>query len=626
MQDRAQMLQAIVDSDDLPSFALDDQLRYVVFNRAHAVVMQALYGADVAEGHRILEYMSVAEDRTLAQRNLELALCGEAVVGEAFSGEEGRERRLFEVHHLPVRNGDAVVGVVVRAVDITERRRSEERWRETELRFRQLFEYSPAGKSITWLSGEIHINPAFREMLGYTEEELANTRWQEITHPDDIELTQHWVDPLLAGERDDARFRKRYVRKDGTVVWADVATRLLRDAAGQPLYYLTTLLDITDRVRFEDELKAGERRYRELVDHMSSGVVVYELAPDGRDFVIREFNDASERIERRSRDDVIGRLVTEAFPSVEAFGLLAVLRRVAETGGPERFPVALYEDDRIASWRDNYVYRLPTGDVVAVYDDVTERKQAEDDLRRLNDELEERVALRTAQLEAANAELESFAYSVSHDLRAPLRAIDGFSAMIAEDAAGRLSEDDLEHLGRVRRAAEHMGVLIDELLQLARASRGDLELEDVDLSELASSVIADLRTAQPGRAVEAVVAPGMRAVGDRALLRDVYANLIGNAWKFTGRHAEARIEVGVLDGAADRVLFVRDDGAGFDADRAARLFGAFQRLHSADEFEGTGIGLATVQRLVARHGGRVWAEAEVEKGATFYFTLPVGDA
>jgi light-regulated signal transduction histidine kinase (bacteriophytochrome) len=213
-------------------------------------------------------------------------------------------------------------------------------------------------------------------------------------------------------------------------------------------------------------------------------------------------------------------------------------------------------------------------------------------------------------------------YSASHDLRAPLRAIDGFSQMIVEDAADRLDADDLEHLQRVRAAARRMALLIDHLIALSRTSRQDLLLAPTDLSAMAESVLADLREAEPARRVSAVVEPGIVVHADAALLHVILTNLLANAWKFTSHNGSARIEVGARAGQDERAFFVKDDGAGFDPAKAEHLFGAFQRFHAAEEFEGDGIGLATVQRLVAKHGGRVWAEAEVDKGATFFFTLP----
>ena len=267
----------------------------------------------------------------------------------------------------------------------------------------------------------------------------------------------------------------------------------------------------------------------------------------------------------------------------------------------------------------------PDGEVVEILGvtrDISERKRAEQEIRRLNDELEERVLQRTAQLEEANRELEAFVYSASHDLRAPLRAIDGFSQMVAEDAAERLEPVDEEHLQRVRAAAQRMGALIDHLLALSGSSQADLVYETVDVSEMATSILDELRLRDPQRAVESVVQPGLVAEADATLLHLILANLLDNAWKFTGKHETARIEVGADDAGKERAYFVRDDGCGFDGAAAERIFGAFWRLHTSDEFEGDGIGLATVKRLVAKHGGRVWAAAEAGKGATFFFTLP----
>jgi signal transduction histidine kinase len=273
----------------------------------------------------------------------------------------------------------------------------------------------------------------------------------------------------------------------------------------------------------------------------------------------------------------------------------------------------------------------PGGDSLRVYvTDITERKKMEDKVREseeairaLNADLEERVRRRTAELEAANKELEAFSYSVSHDLRSPLRSIDGFSQAFLEDFGSAVPEEGREDLERVRRATQRMGRLIEDMLLLSRVTRREMHVQATDMSALATDVAEELARDDPQRDVEFSIEPGMTAMGDPQLLRIVLVNLLGNAWKFTSKHEHAHVSIGtVQDPERGTAFFVRDDGAGFDAKYKEKLFVAFQRLHAQEEFPGTGIGLATIQRAVRRHGGDVWAEGEVDRGATFYFTIP----
>ncbi|EEF59118.1 sensor histidine kinase [Pedosphaera parvula] len=254
--------------------------------------------------------------------------------------------------------------------------------------------------------------------------------------------------------------------------------------------------------------------------------------------------------------------------------------------------------------------------------EITERRQAELEIQRLNAELEKRVSERTAQLEASNKELESFCYSVSHDLRAPLRSIDGFAHALQEEAGPTLNATSRDHLHIVRSATKHMGRLIDDLLQLSRLNTSQMRLQPVDLSQVAQRIVSDLQRSQPGRSVEFIKPSNLIVQGDERLLSIALQNLLSNAWKFTAKASAPRIELGMEHNNGETLCFVRDNGAGFEMAFAGKLFRAFQRLHSTQEFPGHGIGLATVQRILNRHGGRVWAQSAPNQGATFYFILP----
>jgi signal transduction histidine kinase len=261
--------------------------------------------------------------------------------------------------------------------------------------------------------------------------------------------------------------------------------------------------------------------------------------------------------------------------------------------------------------------------LVALTQSETRQRRLAEELALLNRDLERRVAERTAELELANKNLESFTYSVSHDLRAPLRAVTGFSEILAREFHDVLGERGRHQARRIAAGARQMNALIDGLLTLSRVGRADLNRVAIDLTALAEAIVRELQDAEPQRSVDVRVERGLRAMGDPVLLRAALTNLIGNAWKFTGKNAEARIEIGrAEDGGGDAVFFVRDNGAGFAMEQAPKLFGVFQRLHTQEEFPGTGVGLATVEKIVARHGGRIWAEARPDQGATFSFTLP----
>jgi len=519
-------------------------------------------------------------------------------------------------------DGEPHILVVVR--DVTEQRRAEAAVRQSEALLRGILDNLQDAYVRTGPDGRfIMVSPSAArlygfdsadEMIGLPAESLYADRADREAMFEQLRERGHVVDYVGRG-----------LKTDGSTFWVSLNAQFLRDDEGEAAGTEGFIRDITERKQTEQALRQSEGVLRGLFDNMPSGAAIYEVRGDGSrgsDYIIKDFNATSLRIEGKTKDEVVGKSLLDLRPTIEEYGLIPVLQRVWQSGEPALFPSTLYIDERYANWYENRVFRLPSGEIVAIYDDITKRKQAEEEIGRLNAELEQRVLERTAELEAANSELESFAYSVSHDLRAPLRALDGFSQILLDDYGARLDDEGRSYLERIRAADQRMGALIDALLELSRLNRGELSRERLDISKMARDVAAELAEAEPGRAVELAIADDLEAHADRRLVQALLANLLGNAWKFTARHETARIEVGVDDADGERAFYVRDDGAGFDMAYADKLFGAFQRLHSPGEFEGLGIGLATVQRIVRRHGGRVWAESEVEKGATFHFTLP----
>ena len=379
-----------------------------------------------------------------------------------------------------------------------------------------------------------------------------------------------------------------------------------------------------DERRAEDELRDSQAQLAGIVDSAMDAIITADSEQR-----ILLFNRAAEKMFRCTASEAIGQSLDRFIPTrfrsshsshIRSFGQTGVTTRVMAgaravyglRADGEEFPLEASISQVEAGGQKLYTVILR---------DITERKRAEEQNRRLNETLEQRVQERTAQLQAANKELEAFSYSVSHDLRAPLRHINGFSQALLEDYADKLDEEGKDYLQQVRDASQEMAQLIDDVLQLARVTRSEMRRESVNLSHLADDVIAELQKRDAGRRVAVHIEEGLATSGDKRLLRIMLSNLLGNAWKFTSKREAAEINFGREQRNGETVFFVRDNGAGFEMAFADKLFGAFQRLHTADEFEGTGIGLATVQRIVNRHGGRVWAEGAIDKGATFYFTF-----
>ncbi len=547
--------------------------------------------------------------------------------------------------------------------DLTEQQDAEAALRASEQRFHILAQVSPVGIFRTDAAGScIYVNERWREMAGMSEREAAGEGWARALHPQDRERVFREWQQAASGQHP-FRTECRFQRPDGTVTWLLAQAAAERDKQGDVVGYVGTITDITERKRSEEAIQniasgvsaqTGERFFESLVIHLTrifhadyAFVGLFEDQQQIRTIAVCDHGRSAENFtytlagtpcasvvgqqtcsythdvqSRFPHDEMLKTLNIESYIGIPLFdqagkplGLMAVLNSNAMQDSPWIQPILEIFAARTSA--------------------ELERLHALAELERHRDSLEERVRERTAEVQAqamiiegeraalayANRELESFAYSVSHDLRAPLRAINGFGQALEEDCGASLDEEGRDYLRRIRMASQRMGHLIDDLLMLSRVSRQQLQRQEVALSRIAEEIMAELQEASPERRAEVIIEPGLRASGDGHLLRVVMENLLGNAWKYTSKAPLARIEFGALRQGDEEVYYVRDNGAGFDMRYADKLFIAFQRLHHLDEYEGSGIGLTTVARIIHRHGGRVWGEGESGQGAAFYFVL-----
>jgi len=494
--------------------------------------------------------------------------------------------------------------------EIEKRKRTEERLLRAQEQYRLLFDSNPIPVWVfdTETLSILDVNATAVDRYGYSREEFLRTKITHIRPQEELPALMANLRSSQDPIQDSGPWKHR--KKTGELIDVQITSYPLTFQGKNARLVVAT--DVTEQKRATDALKQSEEMFRLIVSNIKDYAIIV-LDSEGQ---VISWNGGARRIKGYAAEEILGQHFS-AFYSPEdiALGKPALELKSAREEGR-------FEDD---SWRVRKdgsrfwanVVVTPLRDeagrlrgFVKITRDVTEKRKAEQE-----------IIQRSLELEAANKELETFSYSVSHDLRAPLRGIDGFSQALQEDYAQQLDSTAKDYLQRICTATKRMGELIDDLLNLARVTRAEIYRERIDLSKLADEVAREFQSQEPGRSVELNIAAGLEAEGDSRLLRVALQNLIGNAWKFTSKREQAKIEFGAHGVNGGKAYFVRDNGAGFEQSYASRLFGAFQRLHAASEFPGTGIGLATVQRIIRRHGVTVWAEGTVNQGATVYFTL-----
>ena len=524
---------------------------------------------------------------------------------------------------MTIRDRDTAVYLMILCSNITQKKLTREALKVSIEKYRTLFEAFPTGITVSDEAGEIiESNKQSEQLLGIRMDEHASRRLDDpkwsILRADGSPMPAEEYASIIAlkEQRLVNNVDMGIPKASGEITWINVS------AAPIPLPgygVAVTYNDVSEAKKTQQALSESEEKYRQLIENAGEAIYVVQK---GR---IVFANPSCERLSGTAVKQLIGKPITDLLVEAEKDKFFDHHQKILSGEGKHESSIFQIQhvDGRKRRLELSSV-RITWGDAPATLNfatDITERVAAEEEIQRLNGDLERRVRQRTRELEAANLELESFAYSASHDLRSPLRAVDGYSKLLLDEYYPSLDENGRDYIEHIRKGVQRMGRLIEDLLRLSRVTRAELNFKRMDLSSLAAEIMADFKKTQPERKVEFINTSQAFVTGDVRLMRLVMENLLGNAWKFTNQHDSAVIEFGQKVEGEQTIFFVRDDGAGFDMHYVHKLFGVFQRLHLPNQFGGNGIGLATAQRILLRHGGHIWAEGAVERGAVFFFSM-----
>jgi PAS domain S-box-containing protein len=546
------------------------------------------------------------------------------IQGELHLRHKDESWRTFEAVGSNLVNKNVVEAIIVNYRDITDRKQAEEELHRSEEKYRTILENIQEAYFEVDLAGNFtFFNDSVCRILGYPRKELMGMNYRQYINKEELEKILKTYNKVYKTEKPLKENGYWISRKDGFRRYIEGSVSLLKNSSGKPSGFRGIMNDFTERKVAESQREAALEALRESENRLraqynGNPIPTFTWQKQGDEFILQDFNDSAKTLTSGQTKTFLGRQASEMYKGRQE--ILVNLQRCFD----EKIII------RIESKSEHFMpgksvvitFVFVPPDLVMVYmEDITERKQTEEYLKKYREHLEELVREHTIKLEATNKELEAFSYSASHDLRAPLRSIDGFSQALMEDCEDKLDIQGKDYLMRIRAATRRMADLIEDLLQLSRLTRTEMNIEKINLTRIVLSVIDELQKSQPQRHVEIKIADGLEDIADSRLMRITLDNLLGNAWKFTQKQTKAIIEFGCTEEGGRKVYFIRDNGAGFDMAYVDKLFAPFQRLHTEEEFPGTGIGLALVRRIIHRHGGKVWTEGQTGKGATFYFSL-----